>query len=120
MTILSVTEAAKAAGVGKATLYRRLKDGTLTASKRADGSKGVDTVELVRVFGELKGNPAENTSKTLLRHHEIVELLQRQIDSLEKQLQASLERESKLFHLLEQRLLEGPKGKSGKGKKKSR
>ena len=120
MAILNVTEAAKAAGVGKATLYRRLKDGTLTASKRADGSKGVDTAELVRVFGELKGNPDENASKTLVRHHEMVALLQRQVDSLEKQLQASLEREIKLFHLLEQRLLERPKGKPGKSKKKNR
>ena len=55
-----------------------------------------------------------------LRHHEIIELLQRQVDSLEKQLQASLERESKLFNLLEQRLLEAPRVKHRKHKKKGR
>ncbi len=120
MTILSVTEAAKAAGVGKATIYRRLKDGTLTASKQPDGSKGVDIAELIRVFGELKPQASESASEIPLRHHEMVELLQRQIDSLENQLQASLERESKLFNLLEQRLLEAPKGKRRKGKKKDR
>lgn len=118
MTILSVTEAAKTAGVGKATIYRRLKDGTLTTSKRPDGSKGVDTAELIRVFGELKPQLDENTSELPLRRHEMFELLQRQIDSLENQLQASLERESKLFNLLEQRLLEGPKNRHRKGKKK--
>ena len=120
MAILNVTEAARAVGVGKATIYRRLKDGTLTASKRSDGSKGVDTAELIRVFGELKSQPDENLMESSLRRSEIVELLQRQIDSLENQLQASLERETKLLDLLEQRLLEAPRGKHRKGKKKGR
>ena len=118
MTILSITEAAKTVNVGKATIYRRLKDGTLTASKRPDGFKGVDTAELIRVFGELQPQSNENVSELPLRHHEMFELLQRQIDSLENQLQASLERENKLLNLLEQRLLEPPRGKHRKGKKK--
>ena len=46
-----------------------------------------------------------------LRRSEITELLQRQIDPLENQLQASLEWEAKLLNLLEQRLLEAPRGK---------
>ena len=117
MTILSVEAAAKAVGVGKATIYRRLKDGTLSTSRQPDGSKGVDSAELIRVFGELKPQSDENINETALRHHEIIELLQKQIDSLERQLQASLERESKLFNLLEQRLLEAPKTKRKKGKK---
>ena len=117
MTILSVAEAAKSAGVGKATIYRRLKDGTLTASKRLDGSKGVDIAELIRVFGEPKPQSDENARELPLRRHEIVELLQRQIDSLENQLQASLERETKLLNLLEQRLLESVGKRRGKGKK---
>ena len=117
MTILSVTEAAKATGMGKATIYRRLKDGTLTASKQPDGSKGVDTAELIRVFGELKPQSSESINEIPLRRHEMFELLQRQVDSLEKQLQACLERESKLFNLLEQRLLEPPRGKRRKKKK---
>ena len=120
MAILSVTEAAKGAGVGKATIYRRLKEGTLTASKRPDGSKGVDTAELIRVFGELKTQPDENLMEPSLRRSEITELLQRQIDSLENQLQASLERETKLLNLLEQRLLEAPRSKRRRGKKKGR
>ena len=119
MAILNVVEAAKAVGVGKATIYRRLKEGTLTASKRPDGSKGVDTAELIRVFGELKPQLDKNLMESPLRHNEIVKLLQRQIDSLENQLQASLEREAKLLNLLEQRLLEAPRGKYRKGKKKS-
>ena len=118
MTILSVIEAAEAVGVGKATIYRRLKDGTLTTSKRPDGSKGVDTAELIRVFGELKPQPDENLMKSSLRQNEITRLLQRQIDLLENQLQASLEREAKLLNLLEQRLLEVPRAKRRKGKKK--
>ena len=120
MAILNVAEAARAVGVGKATVYRRLKDGTLTASKRPDGSKGVDTAELIRVFGELKPRLDENLMESPLRHNEMVELLQRQVDSLENQLQASLEREAKLLNLLEQRLLEAPRGRYRKGKKKGR
>ena len=117
MTILSVAEAAKSAGVGKATIYRRLKDGTLKASKQPDGSKGVDTAELIRVFGELKPQLDENIMKSSLRQNEITELLQKQINSLEHQLQASLERENKLLNLLEQRLLESAGKRRGKGKK---
>lgn len=118
MSILNVVEAAKAVGVGKATIYRRFKDGTLTASKQPDGSKGVDTAELIRVFGELKLQSDENLTESSLRQSEITELLQRQIVSLENQLQASLDRETKLLNLLEQRLLEAPRGKHRKGKKK--
>ena len=120
MVILNVTEAAKAVGVGKATVYRRLKDGTLTVSKRPDGSKGVDTAELIRVFGELRSQSDENLMKSSLRYSEITELLQRQIHSLENQLQGSLEREAKLLNLLEQRLLEAPRGKRRKSKRKGR
>ena len=83
MAILSVIEAAEAVGVGKATIYRRLKEGTLAVSKLPDGSKGVDTAELIRVFGELKPQPDENRMESSLRQSEITELLQRQIDSLE-------------------------------------
>ena len=120
MTILNVTEAAKAVGVGKATVYRRLKEGTLTVSKLSDGSKGVDTSELIRVFGELKPQSDESLMEFSLGHSEIIELLRRQIDSLESQLQASLERETRLLDLLEQRLLEAPRGKHKKGKNKGR
>ncbi len=77
MTILSVAEAAKTAGVGKATIYRRLKDGTLTALKQPDGSKEVDTAELIRVFDELKPQLDESFRELPLRRHEMVELLQR-------------------------------------------
>ena len=77
MTILNVAEAAKAVGVGKATIYRRLKEGNLMLSKRPDGSKGVDTAELICVFGELKPQPDENLMETSLRRSEIIELLQR-------------------------------------------
>ena len=49
--MLSVTEAAKAAGCARSTIYDKLKSGEL--SKTADG---IDTAELLRVFGELKNH----------------------------------------------------------------
>ena len=50
--MLSVTEAAEAAGVSRTTIYDRLKSGEL--SKTPDG---IDPTELLRVFGELKAGP---------------------------------------------------------------
>ena len=58
MTMLSITAAAKAAGVSRTTIYERINDGDLS---RAAGG-GIDTAELIRVFGELKSDGAESTS----------------------------------------------------------
>ena len=46
--ILSITAAAKAVGISRTTMYAQIKDGTL--SRTPDG---IDTAELVRVFGQL-------------------------------------------------------------------
>lgn len=43
---LTVTEAAKAAGVSRTTIYEKIKDGELS---RVNGK--IDTAELLRVFG---------------------------------------------------------------------
>lgn len=51
MAIVTITEAAELAGVSRGTLYNRLRDGTL--SRTGDG---VDTSELLRVFGPLQAH----------------------------------------------------------------
>lgn len=48
MAIVSITEAAELAGVSRGTLYNRIKSGELSRS-----GDGVDTSELMRVFGPL-------------------------------------------------------------------
>ena len=53
MAILGLRDAAKAAGVSRQTIYRKSSIGALSIVTRDDGSKGVDTSELLRVFGKL-------------------------------------------------------------------
>ena len=48
MAIVSLTEAAELAGVSRGTLYNRLKRGELSRS-----GEGIDTSELMRVFGPI-------------------------------------------------------------------
>lgn len=54
MSIVSVSEAARLSGRGRATLYRMFDKGELSRSVSPDGSTGVDVSELIRVFGQLK------------------------------------------------------------------
>lgn len=54
MAIVSISEAARLAGVGRATLYRRIDDGTISTVQNHDGSRGIDTSEILRVFGCLQ------------------------------------------------------------------
>lgn len=51
--IVSLAEGAKLAGVSRQTIYRKSKNGDLSTTKRPDGTKGVDTSELERVFGNI-------------------------------------------------------------------
>ena len=49
---------------------------------------------------------------------EVIELLRQQVELLERELAGAKEEKTRLLDLLEQRLLESPKGKRRKGKKK--
>lgn len=64
MAILSITAAAQALEVARSTIHRAIKEGRLTMTTQQDGSKGIDIVELIRVFGELKHTP-ESTPNTV-------------------------------------------------------
>jgi len=50
MTILTLGQAAKLAGVGKTTLTRAIKSGRLSAERREDGSYRIDLAELSRAY----------------------------------------------------------------------
>ncbi len=65
MTKVSISEAARLAGVSRQHLYKKwITPGLLTVEKTNDGSPMIDTSELIRVFGELKSalQPTEETS----------------------------------------------------------
>ena len=131
MSILTLTQAAKAAGISRPTLYRRIKSGQLSTIRQADGTKGIDSAELMRVFGTLQPVTDHTVKK---EHHEMdevlherikglareSELLQRENELLRTQLANAENEKNRILGLLEQRLLETPKGKRRKGKKKGR
>ena len=131
MPIFTISEAAKAAGISRPTIYRRIKSGQLSTVKRPDGTRGVDGTELLRVFDTLQPitdhnvkNGHHETDKVL---HERIkglerasELLQRENELLRTQLANAENEKNRLLGLLEQRLLETLKGKHKKGKKKDR
>lgn len=55
MAIVSISEASRLSGRSRAALYRSFKSGELSKSALPDGSPGVDTSELMRVYGALQG-----------------------------------------------------------------
>lgn len=59
MPLLNLTAASRAAGVGRSTI-RALKSGRLSATANEQGERVIDTSELARVFGPLKGNAYPN------------------------------------------------------------
>ena len=115
MAIISMSEASRRWAIGRTNLYRSVKKGRLNLSTRADGSRGIDTSELVRVFGEpsieasvdvqdVSGNslPAPNPDTSEQDGHlSVVVLLQDQVNQLSAQLEQSNEREIRLLAMLE-------------------
>ncbi len=53
MAIVSISEAARLTGRSRKTIQRYVSDGRISLSQRDAGRSGIDTSELVRVFGEL-------------------------------------------------------------------
>ena len=50
MTMLSLGQAAKVAGVGKTTVQRAITAGRLSATRNSDGGYAIDPAELARVY----------------------------------------------------------------------
>ncbi len=115
MAILSVSEASRQWRVGRTNLYRAVKSGRLNLSARPDGSRGIDTSELVRVFGEPSNRTTANVpllSSTNLTVTELddreqertpspVVLLQNQVNQLSIQLEQANKQGVRLLALLE-------------------
>jgi len=104
-------------GKSHATLYRHLKSGKL--SKTPDG--GIDTAELIRVYGEFVSPDAEDTSKPVKNDisalyqkdksdtetklmQEQIDLLKSQLVDTKSQLEKSQQTEDRLLKIIENRL----------------
>ena len=112
MSIVTVTKAIRLSGKSSATFYRHLKQGKV--SRASDGSGGIDTSELVRVYGELKDMPQRVTTTPPVENHETNkenDWLRKQVEQLQRDLKdlktESLERERRLMALLEHKKEQG-------------
>ena len=120
MTILTPTQAAKAAGIGRSTLYRYLSKGKLSTTQHPKGGRGIDTAELERVFGPLEQTGTaqdmpprhseypEGQLKMPQEWGETNEFLRQQVLFLEQELVAAREERNRLLSLLEQKMLPKP------------
>ena len=63
MALLTLTQAAKTAGIARSTLYRAIRNGRISLLSQPNGSKGIDTSKLQRVFG-----PLQSATKPIRQH----------------------------------------------------
>lgn len=63
MAFLSISAAARAAGVDRSTIRRAVKSGRLSTTTDASGQRGIDTSELLRIFGPLQGDGEAKSKK---------------------------------------------------------
>ena len=120
MARLSISEAIRQSPIGKSQFYSKYIDGGLiSVSSDASGKKYIESSELLRVFGELKGEQSkevrkqdkpDSTGKTDADQSEVIKLLkeqlsesreresyyQSQIVSLTNRLEAPRKRQSRL------------------------
>ena len=54
MAQLTVRQAAEQVGVSRQTMFRKIKDGSISATVDHNGQKQIDSTELLRVFGALQ------------------------------------------------------------------
>ena len=116
--------AAQQAGISRSTLYRAIRAGRMSVFSSPTGGRGVDTTELMRVFGPLQADTVQvtqsRTSSDIAVMRERCTMLERKIEWLRAELADAKNEKTWLLGMLEQRLLETSKGKRRKGKKKSR
>jgi hypothetical protein len=67
-SMLTLLDAANAAGVAKSTIWRAIKSGRLSASRSVVGSYQVDAAELFRVFPAVQKNDATKQVATGAEH----------------------------------------------------
>ena len=110
MALLTIAQAAHTTDVARSTIYAHLQAGKLSATRTPTGERRIDTSELTRVYGPAgPTTQSDVVSPTSLD----IALLQARIEALEAQNRL-------LRDVISQGLLEAPKTKRRRGKKKDR
>lgn len=65
MALVTITEASKLTDKARKTLYAHINKGKLSCATQEDGSKLIDTAELIRVYGDIKQEVTEVTPQSL-------------------------------------------------------
>jgi hypothetical protein len=99
MSNVSVLEAAELTGKSSQTIYRHIKQGKVS---RTD--EGIDTSELIRVYGALRNTTDTTSAPTGENSDTEVEYLKRENRILREQLEKTEAREMRLHQLIENRL----------------
>lgn len=95
MALLDLTAAAKAAGISRQTLYRKMADGSVSWDVDHQGKRRIDTAELLRVFGPLHSHDENliDVPRNTERHGaETVEGYKIAIDALKSQVESERQR----------------------------
>ena len=118
MARLSITEAIKQSGVSRTHFYGKYINKGLISVSEHGGKKYIDSSELVRVFGELKGEDAKTVqtqteSNAALQAEIKLAVQTEQIKHLKEQLSESKQREQQYiereqYHREQIKLLESP------------
>jgi hypothetical protein len=112
MTIVTLKDAGFLSGKGSATIYRHLKSGKLSKT-----GNGIDTSELIRVYGELKeiisSDKVDNSQidkKDSARENDKLSSLEREIELLKKFNEELIKDKERLYEQIKdyRRLIEGP------------
>lgn len=102
MAKVSVTEAARLAGLGRQQLYRGyISTGKISVERDHQDRPQIDTAEIIRVFGEIKATPKATPEATQNGHQETIK--KRHMDS---ELQAVFEAKDEVISELRERLRE--------------
>jgi len=119
MAVVSISEAARLTGKSRKTIQRYVADGRISMSHRDAGRDGIDTSELIRVFGEMSHSVPALSHGTESQHVAVdvspnVAVLETRIQALQAEIAARdalLEAKDKHIASLDTalRLLEGPK-----------
>jgi TolA-binding protein len=96
MPVVNITEASKLVKKTRQTLYTHNKKGRLSFARMDDGSQGVDTTELERVYGKLHVTPEQlekiNIDTVNVKSDTIRQPLTPKNDSIDNELRIEVER----------------------------